>query len=174
MLAFMAFFAQTHKLPVRIPFDVGVLIAQRQLRPAVQMTNMMDDARPCILSPRFAMPALISVLFKYFDPFLSPLRRNIKRINKSPHDTPRLANKKEPRKTLLPKKYLIFFKKYFTSTINCAILYHRKEVNGIEPKEWVGIILGVWANTIATIALVRHIKEKTAGRRKPRKPKRKR
>ncbi len=51
-----------------------------------------------------------------------------------------------------------------------------KEVRTTETKDWVGVILTIWSNTVATIALVLSIKEKrkTAKRSKPRKHKRKR
>jgi hypothetical protein len=45
----------------------------------------------------------------------------------------------------------------------------------METKDWIGIALTVWANMVATIALVKvSKKEKTAKRSKQTKPKRKR
>lgn len=45
----------------------------------------------------------------------------------------------------------------------------------IELKDWIGIVLTVWANTIATIALVITVKDKKkTAPKKPRKQKRKR
>lgn len=74
-----------------------------------------------------------------------------------------------PGRFCFSKKFKIF-KNFFLKVLDILLIVCYNIIIGgekkVEPKDWIGVVLTVWSNIIATIALIASIKDKRT-KRKP-------
>jgi len=68
-----------------------------------------------------------------------------------------------PGRFCFSKKFKIF-KNFFLKVLDILLIVCYNIIIGgekkVEPKDWIGVVLTVWSNIIATIALIASIKDK--------------